>query len=132
VASCWICAMSSGGAAAGGAGAAACGAASWGCCAADMRLDVRLDVRLATLLAGIMSVLLLRSSFDLPLSPRVRGGERLGLLAGDEPDLDEVERADEARGDGEAAGTEHRVAERDHPRVLEQDQRGGGVVREVL
>src|SRR4249919_3890363 len=120
--------MSSCCAGAAGAGAAACGAASWGCCAADMRLDVRLDVRLATLLAGIMSV----SSFDLPLSPRVRGGERLGLLAGDEPDLDEVKRADEARGDGEAAGTEHRVAERDHPRVLEQDQRGGGVVREVL
>ena len=65
-----------------------------------------------------------------PLPLRV-GGERLGLLGGDEPDPDEVERADEVSGDREATGAGDGVTEPDRPPVLEEDECRGGVVREL-
>ena len=60
------------------------------------------------------------------------GVQLLGLLGGDEPDLDEVERADEAVGDAEAAGAHDGVAQRHRPVVLDQDERRGRVVRDLL
>src|SRR5215210_5233193 len=65
-------------------------------------------------------------------------GARLGdvelarLLARDQPDLDEVERADEAIADAVPAGARDRVAQRHGPVVLDQDQRRGGVVRDLF
>src|SRR4051794_38028419 len=71
-------------------------------------------------------------------SLRGRAGRRfdcvqlLGLLAARQADLDQVERADEAVAEAEPAGASDRVAQRDGPVVLEQDQRGRRVVRDVL
>jgi len=50
--------------------------------------------------------------------------EGLGLFGGDEPDLDQVERADEAVADPEAASGSDRVAQRDRP-----PQGGGQLAR---
>ena len=58
--------------------------------------------------------------------------QRLGLFGRREPDLDQVQRADEAVADAEASGARDRVAQRHGPVVLDQHQRGGGVVRDVL
>ena len=72
------------------------------------------------------------------LTARQRGAAHLdgvqfgGLLGRDEPDLDQVQRADEAVADPEAPGPHDRVAQRHGPVVLDQHQRGRGVVRDVL
>src|SRR5438309_9235566 len=55
-----------------------------------------------------------------------------GLLTRDQPDLDQVERADEPVADAEASRSRDRVPQRDGPMVLEQDERGGRVVGDVL
>ena len=62
----------------------------------------------------------------------VEAVELLGLFGGDQADLDQVERADEAVADAEAAGARDRVAQRHGPVMLDQDQRRGRVVRDVL
>ena len=54
------------------------------------------------------------------------------LLGGRQADLDQVERADEAVGDAEPTGAGDRVAKRHRPVMLEQDQRGRRVVRDLL
>src|SRR3954454_15699514 len=54
------------------------------------------------------------------------------LLAREQPDLDEIERADEAVADAEAAGAGDRVAQRPRPVVLHEDQGGCRVVRDLL
>src|SRR5664279_460941 len=54
-----------------------------------------------------------------------------GFLSGQRPDLDQVERADEPVADAETAGPGDRVAERNGPVMLQQDQRGGGFVGNV-
>src|SRR5215217_2023809 len=81
----------------------------------------------------------LRTVVVLPLwrpSPRGRGGlhpvELRRVIARQEPDLDEVERADEPVADAEAARARDRVAEAHGPVVLDQQKRGGRVVRDVL
>src|SRR5512132_1629380 len=118
-----------------GAGAAAAAGGDAACCdvcASAIRLDVRREVRLATLLAGIIRV---PSFVRLPMnpsSPRVGRRELFGLFGGNQSDLDEIERADEVSGDGETACADDGVTEPDRPAVLEQDERGGGVVRELL
>ena len=56
----------------------------------------------------------------------------LGLLAAHQADLEQVERADEAGAEAEPAGTSDRVAERDGPVVLEQDQRRRRAVWDLL
>src|SRR4051794_2670356 len=58
--------------------------------------------------------------------------ELCGLFCAHHPDRDEIERADEAVRDAEAACAGNRVAERHCPLVLEQDQRRGAVVRDLL
>src|SRR5512132_1838460 len=63
--------------------------------------------------------------------PRLGGRERFGFLGSDESDLDEVQRADEALGDAEATRAHDGVAEPDRPAMLEQDERGGGIVRNL-
>ena len=49
--------------------------------------------------------------------------QSLCLLGRMEPDLDQVEWADEAVADPKTAGAHNRVAQRDRPMMLEQDQR---------
>jgi hypothetical protein len=71
----------------------------------------------------------------LLLGGRARGFlcvQLLGLLGGGQADVDEVERADEAVADAEAAGAHDGVAQWHGPVVLEQDERGGGVVGDLL
>src|SRR5436190_4272709 len=55
----------------------------------------------------------------------------LRLLGGHEADCNEVERADEPVGDAEAVRASDRVPERHGPVVLDQEQGGGGVVRDL-
>ena len=55
-----------------------------------------------------------------------------GLLGGRQADLDEVERADEALRDPEAARARDRVAERHGPVVLEEHERCRRIVRDLL
>src|SRR5207248_3412359 len=62
----------------------------------------------------------------------VVGVEFLGFFGRDQPDLHEVERADESVADPEAARARDGVAERNRPVVLEQKQSGGRVVRDLL
>src|SRR3954463_6512789 len=57
--------------------------------------------------------------------------QSLRLVGRDEADLDEVERAHEAVADPEPARAAYRVAQRNRPAVLEQQDRGGGVVRDL-
>src|SRR4051794_40231609 len=66
------------------------------------------------------------------LAGGLHGVQRLRVLGRDQAEFDEVERADEAVGDPEPAGPRDRVAERDRPVVLEQDQRRGRVVGDLL
>ena len=75
----------------------------------------------------------------LPDGSRVRvGPRRLHLvvlcrfLGRQEPDRDQIERADEAVADPEPAGALHRVPQRDGPLMLDQHQCGSRVVRDPL
>src|SRR6266536_5248336 len=90
------------------------------------RRATRRDVRRATLRPPNISLL------QSLVVPSVSGGDRsrlqvvlLRLFGRKEPDLDKVERADEPVADPEAARTHDRIAQRNRPVVLDQDQRGG-------
>ena len=100
------------------------------------RRTTRLAVRRATLrdpntaLPPSHSILIARV--------RVRHGRRSrracnyrSLRSRDQPDPDEVERADEAVTDAEPAGTRDRVPQRNRPVVLDEEQRGRRVVRDL-
>src|SRR6478735_3918219 len=76
-------------------------------------------------------ILRFRGGFSL-LGRGLEAVELGGLFGGQQTDLDEVERADEAVTDAEPAGARDRVAQRDRPLMLEQDERGGGVVGDLL
>src|SRR5207248_72353 len=58
--------------------------------------------------------------------------EFLGFLSRKQPDLDKVERADEAVADAKTARPHDRVAKRNRPMVFQQDERGGRVVWDLL
>src|ERR1700727_2526780 len=60
------------------------------------------------------------------------GVQRGGFLRRDKPDLDQVKRADEAVTDPEAADACNRVAQRDRPAMLEQNDRRSRVIGNVL
>ena len=79
----------------------------------------------------------LRRSSTLDLSGRralvlLHRVELLSLIGRNQADVDQVERADEAVAQAEPAGASDRVAQRYRPVMLEQDQRRGRVVRDVL
>src|SRR3954469_672435 len=63
---------------------------------------------------------------------RFHGVQDVRVLGRDQADLDQVQRADEAVADAEAAGARDGVAQRDRPAVLEQDERGDRVVGDLL
>src|SRR3954470_13661920 len=100
--------------------------------AGQRRRGTRRDVRRATLrLANIWQT----SSWGLlggRAGGRLHGGQILALLAAHQADAHQVERADEAVAEAEPAGAGDRVAQRDGPVVLEQDQRRRRVVRDVF
>src|ERR1700742_1979506 len=62
----------------------------------------------------------------------LHGVQFLGLLGRGQPDLYQVERADEPVADPEAACPDDGVPQRYGPVMLQQDQRGRGVVRDFL
>src|SRR3954451_17151247 len=66
------------------------------------------------------------------LASGLGGVQLLRLFAREQSDLDEVERADEAVADADAAGAGHRVAHRDRTVVLQQDERCCAVVGNLL
>src|SRR3954447_23921097 len=106
------------------------------------RRAVRRPVRRATLRDPIISSLHgVGNGRFLPLGRNARAARGLRrlqdvhllrLLRAQQADLHKVERADERVRDAEAAGTSDGVAQRHGPVVLEQDQRGSGVVGNVL
>src|SRR5215204_232958 len=71
------------------------------------------------------------SRYSPGLGAGPRGFELRGLVCGDEADADEVHRADEAVRDAESTGTRDGVAQRYCPVVLDQEQRGRGVGRDL-
>src|SRR5262245_1117585 len=79
------------------------------------RRATRRAVRRATLRDPIISILPLSSSPSgtlLRLGSCLQGVEHLGLLRRDEPDLDQVQRADEPVADAKAPGPGDRLAQR--------------------
>src|SRR4051812_1462066 len=96
------------------------------------RRATRRDVRRATLRDANMVVLLSewRSGPDL-CGTRLHAVQMRSLVGGDQADLHEVQRADEAVADAEPARADDRVAQRYRPVVLDQDERGSRVVRDV-
>jgi hypothetical protein len=55
-----------------------------------------------------------------------------GFVGGEQPDRHQVEGANEAVADAKATGAGDRIPERHRPVMLQQDEGGGGVVRDVL
>ena len=104
----------------------------WGPGRRYLRRATRRDVRRATLRDPNM-----RASFrggvgqDGPGAVS-RSVQLRGLLGRQQPDLDQVQRADEPVADAEAARAGYRVPERDGPVVLDQQQGGGAPVRDLL
>ncbi len=91
-------------------------------CVPQRRRATRRDVRRATLRDANISWLLSSWVSGLRrLATGFGGVQLLRLLLRHETDLDEVERADEAVAEAEAARAGDRVAERHRPVVLEQD-----------
>ena len=70
------------------------------------------------------SRVVIRTSDALDAARRFEFVQFLRLFSGHEPDFHQVERADEAVADPEAAGPDDRVAERHGPVVLQEDERG--------
>jgi aryl-alcohol dehydrogenase-like predicted oxidoreductase len=105
---------------------------------AYLRRAVRRDVRLATLRAPTISHLLgVKFTGSLVRSGALAAGllglvQGLGLLGGDQADTHQVERADEAVREGEAARLPDGIAQGYRPVVLDQEQGGGRVVGDVL
>jgi hypothetical protein len=62
----------------------------------------------------------------------LQGVQFFRFLRGDQPDLHQVKRADEAVAEAEAPGAGDRVPQRHRPVMLQQEERGRGAVRDVL
>src|SRR3954470_22534954 len=86
------------------------------------------DVRPAARYAGRLSGLRTRASPPVGALEGVQGD----LVGRQEPDVDEVGGTDERVAETGSAGTGDGVAQPDGPVILDEDERSGGVVRDVV